>query len=401
MIPVEEALAKILAALTPLGAEEISVEAGLGRVLAEDVAARVTQPPKPVSAMDGYAVKAVDVASVPATLAVIGEAPAGRGYQGMVESGQAVRIFTGAPLPDGADSIVIQEDTEASGNQVTVKEAPAPGNFVRPAGLDFRVGDIGIPAGKLLTARDIGLAAGMNHPWLRVVRRPRIAILATGDEIVRPGDPIGRDQIVSSNALALSAFVRGAGGEPLVLGIAPDEMDGLTRMIAGARGADLLVTTGGASVGDHDLIQTVLGETGSLDFWKIAMRPGKPLMFGKIHDTPVLGLPGNPVSSMVCALLFLGPAIERLLGRSARGPETQPARLTAGLKPNDRRQDYLRATLSVDADGTMLATPFAKQDSSQFSLLTKADCLLVRPPHDPARSAGETVQVIPFRDSYF
>ena len=401
MIPVEEALAKILTSLTPLGAEEVSVEAALGRVLAEDVTARVTQPPKPVSAMDGYAVKAADVASVPVTLTVVGEAPAGRGYQSVVESGQAVRIFTGAPLPDGADSIVIQEDTEASGTSVTVKEAPAPGNFVRPAGLDFRTGDIGIPAGKLLNARDIGLAAGMNHPWLRVVRRPRIAILATGDEIVRPGDPIGRDQIVSSNALALSAFVRGAGGEPLVLGIAPDEMDGLTRMIAGARGADLLVTTGGASVGDHDLIQTVLGEAGSLDFWKIAMRPGKPLMFGEIHDTPVLGLPGNPVSSMVCALLFLGPAIERLLGRSARGPETKPARLTAGLKPNDRRQDYLRATLAVDADGTMLATPFAKQDSSQFSLLTKADCLLVRPPHDPARAAGETVQVIPFRDSYF
>ncbi|MFO7482755.1 gephyrin-like molybdotransferase Glp [Oceanibaculum nanhaiense] len=401
MIPVEAALAKILAALTPLGAEEISVEAALGRVLAEDVAARVTQPPKPVSAMDGYAVKAVDVASVPATLTVIGEAPAGRGYQGIVESGQAVRIFTGAPLPDGADSIVIQEDTEAAGNKVIVKEALAPGNFVRPAGLDFRVGDIGIPAGKLLTARDIGLAAGMNHPWLRVVRRPRIAILATGDEIVRPGDPIGSDQIVSSNALALSAFVRGAGGEPLVLGIAPDEMDGLTRMIAGARGADLLVTTGGASVGDHDLIQTVLGESGTLGFWKIAMRPGKPLMFGRIHDTPVLGLPGNPVSSMVCALLFLGPAIARLLGRPASGPQTQAARLTAALKPNDRRQDYLRATLAIDADGTMLATPFAKQDSSQFSLLTKADGLLVRPPHDPARSAGETVQVIPFRDSYF
>lgn len=401
MIPVEEALAKILSSLTPLGAEEVSVEAALGRVLAEDVAARVTQPPKPVSAMDGYAVKAADVACVPATLTVIGEAPAGRGYQGMVESGQAVRIFTGAPLPDGADSIVIQEDTEASGTSVTVKEAPALGNYVRPAGLDFRAGDIGIPAGKLLNARDIGLAAGMNHPWLRVVRRPRIAILATGDEIVRPGDPIGRDQIVSSNALALSAFVRGAGGEPLVLGIAPDEMDGLTRMIAGARGADLLVTTGGASVGDHDLIQTVLGEAGSLDFWKIAMRPGKPLMFGKINDTPVLGLPGNPVSSMVCALLFLGPAIARLLGQAAKGPETQPARLAADLKPNDRRQDYLRATLTIDADGTMLAMPFAKQDSSQFSLLTKAGGLLVRPPHDPARKAGETVQVIPFRDSYF
>ncbi|MCH2395998.1 gephyrin-like molybdotransferase Glp [Oceanibaculum sp.] len=401
MIPVEEALAKILSSLTPLGAEEVSVEAALGRVLAEDVAARVTQPPKPVSAMDGYAVKAADVANVPATLTVIGEAPAGRGYQGMVESGQAVRIFTGAPLPDGADSIAIQEDTEASGTSVTVKEAPAPGNYVRPAGLDFRAGDIGIPAGKLLNARDIGLAAGMNHPWLRVVRRPRIAILATGDEIVRPGDPIGHDQIVSSNALALSAFVRGAGGDPLVLGIAPDEMDGLTRMIAGARGADLLVTTGGASVGEHDLIQTVLGEAGSLDFWKIAMRPGKPLMFGKINDTPVLGLPGNPVSSMVCALLFLGPAIARLLGQAAKGPETQPARLAADLKPNDRRQDYLRATLTIDADGTMLAMPFAKQDSSQFSLLTKAGGLLVRPPHDPARKAGETVQVIPFRDSYF
>lgn len=401
MIPVEAALAKILTALTPLGAEEVSVEAALGRVLAEDVAARVTQPPKPVSAMDGYAVKAADVAIVPATLTVIGEAPAGRGFQGVVENGQAVRIFTGAPLPDGADSIVIQEDTEASGARVTVKEAPAPGNYVRPAGLDFRTGDIGIPAGKLLNARDIGLAAGMNHPWLRVVRRPRIAILATGDEIVRPGDPIGRDQIVSSNALALSAFVRGAGGEPLVLGIAPDEKDGLSRMIAGARGADLLVTTGGASVGDHDLIQTVLGEAGSLDFWKIAMRPGKPLMFGRIGDTPVLGLPGNPVSSMVCALLFLGPAISRLLGQAAKGPEMQPARLAAELKPNDRRQDYLRATLTIDADGTMLATPFAKQDSSQFSLLTRAGGLLVRPPHDPARKAGEIVQVIPFRDSYF
>lgn len=401
MIPVEEALAKILSGLATLGVEEVSVEAALGRVLAEAVAARVTQPPKPVSAMDGYAVKAADVAAVPATLTVIGQAPAGRGYQGMVENGQAVRIFTGAPLPDGADSIVIQEDTEASGDTVTVKEAPAPGNFVRPAGLDFRAGDIGIPAGKLLTARDIGLAAGMNHPWLRVVRRPRIAILATGDEIVRPGDPIGRDQIVSSNALALAAFVRGAGGDPLMLGIAPDEMDGLTRMIAGARGADLLVTTGGASVGDHDLIQTVLGETGTLGFWKIAMRPGKPLMFGRIHDTPVLGLPGNPVSSMVCALLFLGPAIARLLGRPAGGPQTQAARLTAALKPNDRRQDYLRATLAADDDGMMLATPFAKQDSSQFSLLTQADGLLVRPPHDPARSAGETVQIIPFRDSYF
>ncbi|MBU0723684.1 MAG: molybdopterin molybdotransferase MoeA [Alphaproteobacteria bacterium] len=401
MIPVEDALQRILAGLTPLDAEDVSLDAALGRVLAQDVAARVTQPPKPVSAMDGYAVKAADVASVPAVLTVIGSAPAGRGFQGVLESGQAVRIFTGAPLPDGADSIVIQEDTEASGDQVTVKEAPAPGNYVRAAGLDFRQGDIGLTAGKQLTARDIGLAAAMNHPWLRVVRRPRIAILATGDEIVRPGDPIGRDQIVSSNALALAAFVRGAGGEPVVLGIAPDDMAGLKRMLAGARGTDLLVTTGGASVGDHDLIQTVLGETGTLDFWKIAMRPGKPLMFGTVSDTPVLGLPGNPVSSMVCALLFLGPAMAKLLGREAAAPATRPARLGSNLKANDRRQDYLRASLEAGTDGLPLATPFGKQDSSQFSLLAQAQCLIVRPPHDTARSAGDTVQVIPFEDRYF
>jgi molybdopterin molybdotransferase len=277
-----------------------------------------------------------------------------------------------------------------------VREGAAQGRYVRPAGLDFEAGAVGLTAGRRLTARDIGLAAAMNHPWLRVRRRPRVAILATGDEIVRPGDPIGPNRVVSSNALALGALIRAVGGEPLLLGIAPDDDAAMRRMAAGAVGADLLLTTGGASVGEHDLVRSGLGRDGlALDFWSIAMRPGKPLMFGRLGSVPMLGLPGNPVSSLVCGLVFLKPALEALLGIAARPDERETAVLGSDLKANDRRQDYLRARLERGADQVRRALPFPQQDSAMLSRLAQADCLIVRPPHAPPAPAGTSVEIVP------
>ena len=393
MLSVAEALGRITGAFAPLGAETVGLSDALGRVLAEDLEARVTQPPAAVSAMDGYAVRAADVARAPVTLTRVGEAPAGQAHEGEVGPGETVRIFTGAPLPRGADSIVIQEDTEAEGDRVTVKASVPEGHYVRPAGLDFRQGEVGLAAGRLLTARDLGLAAAMNRPWLKVARRPRVAILATGDEVVMPGEPRGPYQIVSSNGLSLAAFVTVCGGAPSNLGIALDSKESLGAFVAGARGADLLVTSGGASVGEHDLVRGALDDL-ELDFWKIAMRPGKPLMFGRVKGTPLLGLPGNPVSSLVCAVLFLRPVIDVMLGREADS-QVATALLGADLEANDRRQDYLRASLSHDAAGRPIATPFARQDSSMLAALAHADCLIVRPPLAPALAAGGTVEIIP------
>ncbi|MBT5413306.1 MAG: molybdopterin molybdotransferase MoeA, partial [Rhodospirillaceae bacterium] len=309
MISVEDARAHILEAFSVLPAEEIALAEAAGRVLAEDLVARRTQPPAAVSAMDGYAVRAADITAAPVTLRQIGAVPAGASHDGALGQGECVRIFTGAPLPEGADAIVIQEDVEAQGDDIRIAQAVPAGTYVRPAGLDFKAGETGLAAGRRLTARDIGLAAAMNRPWLRVRQKPRIAILASGDEVVMPGDPIGPNQIVSSNSHALAAFVRARGGQPVMLGIARDTIQSIRETAAAARDADLLLTTGGASVGDHDLIQEALGEDGlDLDFWRIAMRPGKPLMFGRMASTALLGFPGNPVSSMVCALIFLGPA---------------------------------------------------------------------------------------------
>ena len=397
LLPVDEARARIMAAFEPLPAEQVSVADALGRVLAEDVRARVTQPPVAVSAMDGYAVRAADVTAPPATLTVIGEAPAGGACARTVGAGQAVRIFTGGPLPDGADAIVIQEDTEAGDGVVTVEAAVAEGNHIRPAGLDFTAGEVGLAAGRRVTARDVGLAAAMNVPWLAVRRRPRVALLATGDEIVRPGDPIGPNQIVSSNTLALAALVKEAGGDATDLGIARDNEDSLRRMAAGAERADVLVTSGGASVGDHDLVQEVLGKEGlELDFWRIAMRPGKPLLFGRIRGTPLIGVPGNPVSSLVCGLLFLKPAIDVMLGLAATGTPAETAVLGRDLAGNDQRQDYLRARLERRDDGELVATPFDKQDSSMLSSLVAAGCLVVRAPHAPPARAGQRVEIVRF-----
>jgi len=405
LLPVEDALARILEAFSPLAAEVVPVSEALGRVSADPITARRTQPPMAVSAMDGYAVRAADVAAVPTRLRRVGSAPAGGGHAGTVGVGEAVRIFTGGPVPDGADCIVLQEDVDAAseedGAEIVVREGAAAGTFIRPAGLDFRTGDIGVPGGRRLTARDVGLAAAMNVPWIKVRRRPRVAILSTGDEIVRPGELDEPTRIVSSNAYALAAVVRAVGGEAIDLGIAPDDREALRAMAAGARGADLLVTSGGASVGRHDLVQEALGD-GALGadalrvgFWKIAMRPGKPLIFGHFGAVPMLGLPGNPVSTMVCATVFLRPALERMLGLDAGRVALNQAVLAIDLKPNDRRQDYMRATSQSDSEGRRLVTPFTRQDSSMMSKLAEADCLVVRPPHDLARQRGDRVTILP------
>ncbi|MEE8172319.1 MAG: gephyrin-like molybdotransferase Glp [Alphaproteobacteria bacterium] len=397
MIPVAEAISRITGAFEPLAAETVSLSEACGRVLAEDVLARTTQPPFDVSAMDGYAVRAEDVRVVPAILKQIGDVPAGQHFEGEVGPGETVRIFTGSRMPSGADTIVIQENANANGHKITILISASKAQYIRPAGLDFSVGEIGLKAGQRLTPRAIGYAASMNHPSLAVRRKPRVAILATGDEIVMPGTPIGPNQIVSSNSHALAAAVQIYGGEPFSLGIAPDERQGLRAMAAGARGADILVTTGGASVGDHDLIQSVLGEIGlELDFWKIAMRPGKPLIFGSIGDTRLLGLPGNPVSALVCALIFLRPAICRMLGLPDDVATELPARIDRALAANDERQDYLRATLRAAEGGELSASPFERQDSSMISLLAKSEALIVRPPFDPPVSEGDMVRVIPF-----
>ena len=403
LLPVAEAQLRIIEAVGTLPAEQISLADGLGRVLSMEVASRRNQPPMAMSAMDGYAVRAVDVAALPATLNVVGYAPAGHAFDGSVGPGEAVRIFTGAPVPDGADTIVIQENTEQSDKIVRVVDGTAPvDRYIRPAGLDFATGDILLPRGKVLTARDVGLSAAMNVPWLSVHRKPRISILATGDEIVMPGDPIGRDQIVSSNALSLAAFITAQGGTPLDLGIAPDEKDGLRALAAGAHGSDILVTTGGASVGDHDLVQSVLGDIGlKVDFWRIAMRPGKPLMFGRIDGTFLIGLPGNPVSSLVCAIMFLAPAIRKMLGVENLLPEIGTARLGSDLPENDEREDYLRASLTRDENGDLIATPYDKQDSSMFATIARADALVIRKPFIKAAMAGSPVQYIPLKDSVF
>ena len=403
---VAEARQRIVADLPVMPPEDIALTAGLGRVLAADLIARRTQPPMAMSAMDGYAVRSQDTNTVPVTLTRVGEAPAGGHFPGVLDAGQTVRIFTGGPVPEGADAIVIQEDVDASsetdGAAITIKEASKSGQYIRPAGLDFREGTPGLPAGRLLTARDVGLAAAMDHPWLSVRRKPRIAVLASGDEIVRPGEPIGRNQIVSSNSFALAATITAMGADPVVIGIAPDDNDGLRQAADAARGCDMLVTTGGASVGQHDLIQTALSDHDDdhyrlqVGFWRIAMRPGKPLIFGRLGSMPMLGLPGNPVSTLVCAQIFLHPAIQHMLGIADHGDRFDTALLGRDLPANDQREDYLRCQLARQADGQWHAMPFQRQDSSMLSVMASADCLLVRPPFDPARKVGDSVRIMPF-----
>ena len=394
MISVDDARTRILAALRPTPAEIVPLADAWRRVTAAPVVARLTQPPRDVSAMDGYALRAAD-GGLGAVLRVVGSAPAGHPWEGRLAAGEALRLFTGSIMPDGADAILLQEDATRDGDLVTVNEAVASGRHIRRAGQDFSAGNELIPAGKHLNARDIGLIAAGNHPWVAVHRRPRVAILATGDEIALPGEPIPPGGIVSSNSHALAALVRACGGDPVVLPVVADDHAAIMAVADAVAGMDLLVTTGGASVGDHDLVQAALAARGLVvDFWQIAMRPGKPLMFGRLGDTGMIGLPGNPVSSLVCGILFLLPAIARLTGLPAAPPPVTQAVLGAAVAANDHRADHLRASLAQRDDGTLVVTPFGRQDSAMLRMMQTADALVLRAPHAPALPAGAAVSVI-------
>jgi molybdopterin molybdotransferase len=397
LMPVSDALAAVLAGAEPLPEEMIALDAAFHRVLAREVASRRTQPPQAMSAMDGYAVRAADAAKVDAQLTVIGEVAAGRPFAGSVGAGEAVRIFTGGVVPAGADAVVIQEDTLAEGKRITIKEAAVAGRHIRLAGVDFSEGDVLLRKGIRLTERDLALAAGMNHPLLPVRRRPKVAILATGDELVMPGATPGPGQIVYSNGYALHALARSEGADTIDLGIAADTMDATTAGIRRAResGADILITTGGASVGDHDLVQQALRDEGiAMAFWKIAMRPGKPMMHGRLGAMRVIGLPGNPVSSYVCAFLFMVPLIRALSGRSMIHHRRERAVLGRDVGANDQREDYLRARLELRDDGTLIAVPVNHQDSSLLANLAAAQALLVRAPFAPKAEAGTPCEVL-------
>ncbi|CAN7199598.1 molybdopterin molybdotransferase MoeA [Bosea sp. LjRoot90] len=401
LTPVPVALRALLDSVPgPTPAETLPLAQCAGRVLAEDVAALRTQPPFANSAMDGYAVRAQDLARG-AQLRVIGESAAGRGFSGRISLGETVRIFTGAPLPEGADTILIQEHAEDVGSPVIRVVKPTDlGQFVRLAGLDFRAGEVLLKAGRRLDSAALGLAAAAGHPTLAVRRKPLVAILATGDELVLPGEPVGPDQIVASNSFSLAALVEQAGGTALDLGIARDNHPDLAGKIEAAReaGADVLITLGGASVGEHDLVQAALKAQGmELGFWKIAMRPGKPMMMGRLDAMVALGLPGNPVSSIVCGHLFAIPLVEALLGiDDPERDRSEPAILVIDLPANDERQDYLRATLEI-VDGKRRVRPFAKQDSSMLANLSRAEALVIRPVFAEAAKAGDPCRIIRLR----
>ncbi len=397
LMPVAQALALVLREASPLAVEAAPLAQAHGRVLADDLAALCTQPPADVSAMDGYAVRAQDVAKVPATLKLIGEVAAGRPFAGTVGSGEAARIFTGGVLPRGADTVVIQEHASRADDTVMVGKATGKGRNVRPKGLDFAAGAVLLRRGRRLSDRDLALAAAMNPPAVPVHRRPKVAVLATGDELVMPGSAPRPGEIVYSNGFATIALARREGCEIVDLGIAPDRLPETVAAIrrAGASGADVLVTSGGASVGDYDLVQQALaGEGLALSFWKIAMRPGRPMLHGRLGAMHVLGLPGNPVSAYVCAFLFLVPLIRRLMGRTDIERTPEAAVLGSDLPENDERADYLRARLATGPDGSQIATALPVQDSSMLAPLSAADCLLIREPHAPAARAGSPCTIL-------
>ncbi len=394
LLPVDEALRRILDGVAPLPAEEVPLMAAPGRVLAEDVAATRDQPPFDAASMDGYAVRSEDVRSTPVTLEVIGEAPAGHALDRAIGRGEAARIFTGGPLPAGADTVIMQEQTARKGSEVVILKGARKGTFVRPRGMDYRAGEVLLKAGTRLGARAINLAASLNRPRLAVRRRPRVAILATGDELVLPGETPRADQIIASNTFGLAAFVQAEGGEPLDLGLAPDDVDAIAERLEAGREADVLITIGGASVGDHDHVREAFARVGvALDFWKIAMRPGKPLIFARRGEQRILGLPGNPVSALVCALVFLRPLMAAMLG-VRHDSRLVTARLGADVPANDERQDHLRCRLERTDDGHLVAHPFPRQDSAMLRLFAEADGLVIRPPHAPAAQAGESVPVM-------
>ncbi len=394
LLSVSEALARVTDRIEPLAAERVPLAEAGGRMLAEDLAARLTQPPFDASAMDGYAVRAEDVRQLPATLKLIGEAFAGAGFRGDVKSGEAVRIFTGAPVPKGADAIVMQEDAELDGSTVTVKAA-AFGRHIRPCGQDFNEGEVLLVAGTRLSPRELILAAAMNHAEVPVRRKPKVAILATGDEVMLPGAELGPDEIVSSVPYGLAALVERQGGEAAILGIAEDDVESIAGLARAGRDADILLTIGGASVGDKDLVATALGPEGlALDFWKIAMRPGKPLLYGRLGPQRVLGVPGNPVSALICAMVFLVPMLSRMLGIKD-DQRLIEAVLAEDLEENGPREHYMRAVSELSPDGNRLVRPLPRQDSSLMADFARANGLIVRAPHAPALPRGSRVPILP------
>lgn len=397
LLSVAEALARVTNGLDPLEAERVPLADALGRVLGEDLVARLTQPPFDASAMDGYAVRAADVAALPARLTLIGEAAAGSGFGGNVGAGEAVRIFTGAPVPKGADTIVIQENTVVADGIVTVTEA-APGRHIRPRGQDFAEGDLLLHRGTRLGPRELMLAAAMNHAAIPVRQRPKVAILSTGDEVVPPGSALGPDQIVGSVSYGLGALVEAEGGEAIGLGIAKDTPESLITLIRTGGGADILVTIGGASIGERDLVASALRAEGlDLDFWKIAMKPGKPLLYGRLGSQRVLGVPGNPVAALICGIVFLVPMMHRLLGLRDGSDGFDEALLGEDLAANGSRQHYLRATSRRGPGGERVVAALPAQDSSLMADFARADCLIVRPPMVPALEKGDWVMTIPLR----
>ena len=397
LLSVADALALVLADATPLPVEAAPLVDASGRVLASDLVALRTQPPADVSAMDGYAVRAADLATAPVHLTVIGEVAAGRPFDHEIKPGEAARIFTGGVMPRGADTVVIQELTTREGDTVAIKRSETRGRYIRAEGFDFKAGVALLAGGRRLTTRDIALAGAMNHATAPVHRRPRMAVLATGDELVAPGTPPAPGEIVSSNSIALMAIGNLEGAETLDLGVAPDRLDATIAAVrrAKAAGADVLVTTGGASVGDYDFVHQAFASEGvALSFWKVAMRPGKPLMHGRLDGMSVLGLPGNPVSSFVCAALFLVPLLRKLAGRQDMLLPTTRAVLGCALGANDERAEYMRARLAAIPHGTPVATPLPKQDSSLLVTLARADCLVIREPFAPAAEPGAPCDVL-------
>jgi molybdopterin molybdotransferase len=402
LIPVEDALRRLVEGAQPVvRAETVSLSKAGNRVLAAPLAARLTQPPFDNSAMDGYAVRSDDVSILGNRLRVVGESAAGRGFSGTVGPGEAVRIFTGAPVPNGADAVLLQEDAaKLDDDFVENRFILAKGRHIRPRGQDFLEGEEVLPIGTVLDAGSLVVAAAMNHAEVEVFRKPLVAVIATGDELVQVGNQPGPHQIIASSLFGVSHLARQAGADILDLGIVVDDRAAIEAAVARAReaGADVIVTLGGASVGDHDLVQAALVAAGmQLDFWRIAMRPGKPLMVGSLGSTRVVGLPGNPVSSMVCALLFLEPLVAQLARRPAPN-RVATATTATDLSANDQRQDYMRATLRRRDDGELEARSFGKQDSSQMKIFARSDCLIVRPPNAPAVEAGARCTVLTLRD---
>jgi len=394
---VEDACSRIIEAIRPLDVIKIGLGSALGRALAEDIVALRAHPPAAVAAMDGYAIRSMDALSLPVKLRKVGASKAGARFQGKVLAGTCVRIFTGATLPDCADTIALQEDASELGDDVEITRVPEPGRHIRPAGINYSAGQPCLARGRVLTARDIGVIASCGYADVPVCRKPRVAILATGDELVAPGGSPGPDQIFSSNNAAIAAAVAAWGGEPIDLGIAPDRIDAIAGPINPAIGADLLVTTGGASVGEHDLVRNALATRGfTPGFWKVAMRPGKPVIFGTLGELPVLGLSGNPVSALVSALMFLRPAIRAMLGLPATQTIFEQAVLGAAMPDNQLREDYVRAHIERGPDGKLIALPFSTQDSAMLLTLASADGLIRRRPRAPPVPKGTLIDVIVF-----